>query len=542
MTIRIHQLSSLVANQIAAGEVIERPASVIKELLENSFDAMATSIHIDIDYGGINLIRISDNGCGIIADDLRLALAAHATSKIQQLDDLYAINSMGFRGEALASIASVARLSLSSRPADQPHAMKIESNNGEVTISPCAHNIGTTIEVKDLFFNAPVRKKFLKSEQQEFRAIEQVVRRFALSAPHIGLTVKHNNKLYLTLKPVDCEKSKLTRISKLLGKSFIEQALYLDTECAGIRIHGWISGLNYQRSQNDKQWLYINRRMVKDKLLNHAIKQAYEGFLYPGRFPACLLYITLPSEQVDVNVHPTKHEVRFQQPRLIHDLMVTEIIQSLGQEQAAPIMPIAPHGQDKYYVNEAPKSIFNPIDKNAYSSEQRWLSLNPHFALISLHGQRFMVDIARLQQDMAEQALSSAVFPLASRSLLVPVRQVIDRSSHALLEQHQESLNQLGIDFAFLSEDVLVVRSVPVDLPYLDISLFFDALLQKRQNSLSDLLVLLCASLAVDANNLTVDERGAIQQYIQHEIIDKGIEKRWCVSLTITNCRLLFDA
>ena len=327
---RIHQLSAHVANQIAAGEVIERPASVVKELLENALDAGADTLSIDIGFGGLNQVKISDNGSGILADDLSLAIAAHATSKIEQLNDLYTITSMGFRGEALASIASVSRLSLCSKPASQENAMLLQVINGEANLTPCARNQGTTVDVRDLFFNTPARKKFLKTPLSEYQAIEAVVKRFALSSPMMALTLKHNDKQMLVLPAAHCDQTRLLRIKKILGKPFIEQAIYLDVSRAGMRLQGWVSGDSYQRSQNDKQWVYINQRMVRDKLMTHAIKQAYESVLYPGRHPACLLYLSIPAEELDVNVHPTKHEVRFQQPRLVHDFITSQILHALG--------------------------------------------------------------------------------------------------------------------------------------------------------------------------------------------------------------------
>lgn len=315
---RIHQLPSLIANQIAAGEVIERPASVVKELLENSLDAGSDAIMIEIGYGGLNQIKISDNGIGIVADDLPLAIAAHATSKISTLNDLYAIESMGFRGEALASIASVAKVTISSKPETQDTAMSLRVQGTEMSITPCARNQGTTIDVVDLFFNAPVRKRFLKGEKLEFQAIETVVKRFALSAPGIALTLKHNGKQILALPPAINEQTRLTRMTRIMGSKFMKNAIYLDVERGAMRLYGWISDTGFQRSQNDRQWVYINQRMVKDKLITHAIKQAYDDLLYPGRFPACVLYFSIEHGEVDVNVHPTKHEVRFQQPRLVH--------------------------------------------------------------------------------------------------------------------------------------------------------------------------------------------------------------------------------
>ena len=327
---RIKPLSTAVANQIAAGEVIENPASVVKELLENALDAHATAITIDIGFGGLNQIKISDNGVGIFAEDLPLAIAPHATSKLSVLEDLSTLTSMGFRGEALASIASISRLTLSSKPADQDHAMMLHIDGDRPELSPCARSQGTTVDVRDLFYNAPVRRRFLKSERSEFLSIEQVVKRFALSVPEMAIQLKHNGKMVLELPAATQEQSLRVRIQRVMGKAFLETALVVDVERAGMHLTGWISGEAYQRSQNDKQWIYLNQRMVKDKLIQHAFKQAYENRLYPGRYPSCLLYLTIPTEEVDVNVHPTKHEVRFQQPRLVHDFIGSQLTQTLS--------------------------------------------------------------------------------------------------------------------------------------------------------------------------------------------------------------------
>ena len=238
---RIHRLSSTVANQIAAGEVIERPASVVKELLENALDAGATVVSVDLGFGGLNHIKVSDNGYGIYADDLPLAIAAHATSKISALNDLYHITTMGFRGEALASIASVARVSISSKPAEQSHGMMLSVEESEIQMQPTPRNQGTTIDVRDLFFNAPVRKTFLKSERLEYQAVEWVVKQFAMSAPKVALSLKHNGKQTLSLPAVTCEQSRLQRIKKLFGQAFLSDAVYLDETHEHFAIQGWIS-------------------------------------------------------------------------------------------------------------------------------------------------------------------------------------------------------------------------------------------------------------------------------------------------------------
>ena len=508
---RIHLLSASVSNQIAAGEVIERPASVVKELLENALDAGADAISIEIGFGGLNQVKVSDNGMGIVADDLPLAVAAHATSKISKLNDLYAINSMGFRGEALASIASVSRLSLYSKPVNQAHAMSMRVDGEILNLTPCARSQGTTIDVRDLFFNAPVRKKFLKTERSEYQAIEAVVKRFALSAPAVALTLKHNDKPMLVLPSAVCEQTKLARIKKLLGAAFVEQAIYLDVERAGMRLHGWVSGRDYQRSQNDKQWTYINRRMVKDKLLNHAVKQAYDGLLHPGRHPSCLLYLTIATDQVDVNVHPTKHEVRFQQPRLVHDLITSQIVAALGVEA----VPIVSHLPEKRPQIEASASHHWEI-RESYKPllTSSWLILNAQFAIIHLQDEPWLFNIESVQQHRLTALLHEQQYPLASRPLLVPVSVAIEPSHYALLEQLLPILADLGLQCDFMSDTRLRVRTIPLLLPSVDIQLFLQAL-----NSMTlprdELLKRLVACQSLDARQLSVDEKIELTAYVQ---------------------------
>ncbi|HBI21084.1 MAG TPA: DNA mismatch repair endonuclease MutL, partial [Legionella sp.] len=443
--VRIQRLSALVSNQIAAGEVIERPASVVKELLENALDASADVISVEIGFGGLNQIKVSDNGTGIVADDLPLAVALHATSKISQLNDLYAIRSMGFRGEALASIASVSRLSVSSKPEHQAHAMMLQIDGIAVHCVPCARSRGTTVDVRDLFYNAPVRKKFLKSEQREYQAIEAVVKRFALSAPAVALSLIHNDKSMFALPAAPCEKTRLLRIRKLLGKAFTDDAIHLDVERAGMRLQGWVSGPDYQRSQNDKQWIYINQRMVKDKLLNHAMKQAYDGVLHPGRHPVCVLYLTIPAGEVDVNVHPTKHEVRFQQPRLVHDFMTSQMVCALASCKPVaietPTYPLEIRESHPIYTRPTP---FSREREKVPAGQMRVLSdgpsypllvLNHAFAVVTIDGLHYLLDIERLQQHHLSQQLDAQTYPLASRPLLLPVRYATDTLMLASLER-----------------------------------------------------------------------------------------------------------
>ncbi|KTC95044.1 DNA mismatch repair endonuclease MutL [Legionella feeleii] len=542
---RIQQLPVTVANQIAAGEVIERPASVVKELLENSLDAQADIISIDIGYGGLNQIKITDNGIGIVAEDLPLAIAAHATSKIKQLSDLYSIASMGFRGEALASIASISRLTISSRPESQEHAMMLASDGHAIHMTPCARNQGTTVDVRDIFFNAPVRKKFLKTEQSEFQAIETVVKRFALSAPAIALNLTHNGKQRLNLPAAHCAQTRLQRIRKLLGKTFIEQAIYLDVEHAGMRLHGWVSNSEYQSSQSDKQWVYVNARMVKDKLLNHAIKRAYESLLYPGRYPACLLYLTLNPAEVDVNVHPTKHEVRFQQPRLVHDFITSQIQQALavprtscGYQQSS-VKEITTGQQIHENYLSLPLSI-KKIEQSAVVTSH-WITLNNAYALIFLQEQPYLVDIEKLQRHWLLSILAQESLPLASRPLLVPISYPVKEFSPDRINHYRQALNQVGVELGLAGENAMLVRSLPIAVPHLDIKRFLALVFKLNSPTNQQLIELLSLCQLFNAYQALPEETETLSAYLQTLYNAKELPV-WCRQLSTTLCESLLNA
>ena len=328
-------LSPQLANQIAAGEVVERPASVVKELVENSLDAGANKIQIDIENGGANLIRIRDNGCGIPKEELSLALARHATSKIADLDDLEAILSLGFRGEALASISSVSRLTLTSRTAEQTEAWQVyaQGRDMETTIKPASHPVGTTVEVANLFFNTPARRKFLRTDKTEFAHIDEVIRRIALTKFNTAFTLTHNGKIIRQYRPAEELNQQLKRVAAICGDDFVKNALRIDWKHDDLHLSGWVATPNFSRTQNDLSYCYINGRMVRDKVISHAIRQAYAQYLPTDAYPAFVLFIDLNPHDVDVNVHPTKHEVRFHQQRLIHDFIYEGISHALNNQE-----------------------------------------------------------------------------------------------------------------------------------------------------------------------------------------------------------------
>ena len=339
----IQVLPPQLANQIAAGEVVERPASVVKELVENSLDAGATRIDIDIERGGAKLIRIRDNGCGIKKDELALALARHATSKIASLDDLEAIISLGFRGEALASISSVSRLTLTSRTEQQQEAWQAyaEGRDQDVTVKPAAHPVGTTLEVLDLFYNTPARRKFMRTEKTEFNHIDEIIRRIALARFDVSFNLTHNGKMIRQYRAVTEGAPKERRLGAICGVPFLEQALAIEWQHGDLAMHGWVADPKHTTAAlAEIQYCYVNGRMMRDRLINHAIRQACEDKLGADQQPAFVLYLEIDPHQVDVNVHPAKHEVRFHQSRLVHDFIYQGVLSVLQQQLDAPL-PLA---------------------------------------------------------------------------------------------------------------------------------------------------------------------------------------------------------
>lgn len=393
----IQILPPLLANQIAAGEVVERPASVVKELIENSLDAGADKIQIDIEQSGSRLIRIRDNGYGIAKAEIQLSLVRHATSKIATLDDLENILSLGFRGEALASISSVSRLTLTSRTAEQNEAWQVYAQGQEMdtTIVPASHPVGTTVEVENLFFNTPARRKFLRSDKTEFAHIDEVVKRIALAKPTVHFTLTHNGKLIHQYKAANDTNSQLKRLVAICGNDFTEHALRIDWQYEEMHLQGWVAEPRFFRSQNDFNYSYVNGRMMKDKVILHAVRQAYADYLSPDQYPAFVLFLDLDPTLVDVNVHPTKHEVRFHQARLVHDFILQGVANALAQTselfaqndestmvaEAEKLQHIAEpnaHYQPTFNTNNAfPPAFKNnrqAAGENIFNANNRWAS------------------------------------------------------------------------------------------------------------------------------------------------------------------------
>lgn len=365
----IQLLSPRLANQIAAGEVVERPASVLKELVENCLDAGASQIDIELEDAGVKLLKIRDNGSGIGLENLPLALARHATSKIVTLDDLEGVASLGFRGEALASISSVARLELITSTDDSGKGWRVVAEGREMQsqVTPAPHPRGTSLIVRDLFFNTPARRKFLRTERTEYNHLEEVFRRLALSRLDVGFTLKHQGKLIHQLSAIpfdtDDERLQQRRIAQLLGKELVAQALTIEAVATGIQLTGWVGLPVYARAQADRQYFFVNGRVVRDKLVAHAIRQAYQDVLYGGRHPVFVLYLDVDPKVVDVNVHPTKHEVRFRDGRWVHDF----IFSSLHRRLSGALIGAEKHSEPKAV---AAQNNYLPLDRSAPQTNQ----------------------------------------------------------------------------------------------------------------------------------------------------------------------------
>lgn len=513
MSIRL--LSPELANQIAAGEVVERPASVVKELVENALDAGATSITVDIEKGGSQLIRIRDNGSGIPKDELELALSRHATSKIHQLSDLEQILSLGFRGEALASISSVSRLLLTSKPASQDAAWQAmaEGRDMQVHVRPAAHPDGTTIEVRDLFFNTPARRRFLKSEKTEFSHIEELLQRLALSRFDVAWTLTHNGQVVRQLKIASTAAEKQKRLQQLLGRTFAERAVWLESQYESMQLSGWILPAVLCTPQLIAQYSYVNGRMMRDKLLNHAIRQAY-GEQFPVNVqPGFVIYLQLDPSQVDVNVHPAKHEVRFHEARMVHDFVASALSQALTavhadlrltpQPPAAPRQaPVAPLQDTQSPSRQSPISVPTELDTPyrhsavptltprrhsmlSYSASAARVASASHAAqpwpvvseercenlaavkrvglLYDAMGRMLVVQQGRfVQLDTAHTlARTWLTHGMASAALMMPQRLQLTEQERDVLLSLGELPAQLGFDM-LVSNLTVVVRALPI--------------------------------------------------------------------------------
>jgi len=490
----IKQLPDQLANQIAAGEVVERPASIVKELIENSLDAGATTIELDIVKGGFELIKIRDNGCGIPKEELILAVQAHCTSKISSFDDLVAIESMGFRGEALASIVSVSRFEITSMPQSQDIAWTW--SEGELI--PASHPIGTSIAVRDIFYNTMARRKFLRSERTEFRHIEDVVKRIALSRFDVEIILKHNQRVVHRLNSAINLDLKIKRLEKLLDKKFVNHAIEVSYQSSGLSITGWLSNKDYSRGQSDMQYFYVNGRMVKDKVINHALRQVYQALLPPGRFPAYILNLKIDAQQVDVNVHPTKHEVRFREMRLVHDFVNHVIKDSLARVNSE-----INNNNEKYYsfsesTNVSHSNLNEPTAfREKYNNEfeskesketndyQNMESVNhksltknssllgyavgfcePNYLICHSQQGMVIVHLQRAAQHSVEIMWLEEfkLKEIKTKPFLFPISVQLDSQLCESADKDQSVIQSLGFDLSLQSSDTILLRSVPAFL------------------------------------------------------------------------------
>jgi DNA mismatch repair protein MutL len=520
---KISLLSTRLANQIAAGEVVERPASVVKELLENALDAGADRIDVEVESGGTRLIRVRDNGDGMDAEDLPLSLSRHATSKIHSLEDLEQVASLGFRGEALASISSVSRLGITSNAEAEGASglrAECEGNTMAVSVKPAPHPRGTSVEVRDLFFNTPARRKFLRTEKTEFGHLEEVVKRQALSRYEVAFQLRHNGKVVHQLSACDSDAARERRVAAVCGPAFINDALYIETDIGELKLWGWVGLPTFSRSQADLQHFFVNGRVIRDRLVSHAVRQAYRDVLYHGRHPAFVLYLELDPSLVDVNVHPTKHEVRFRDGRKVHDFIFRSLHRALAdvrpsdQRSATGEFPVAadsvavamepaqeslswgrPRPSDRAPAGAVREQVAGlrqlysapPLEQ---TEEQDVPPLG--YAVAQLHGVYILsqnreglvlVDMHAAHERITYERmkLAHAGEGVRSQPLLVPQTVAVSQREADCAENHAALFQQLGLRVQRAGEEALVLREVPVSLRDADVE-------QLLRDVLSDLL------------------------------------------------------
>jgi len=512
----IKRLPSQLVSQIAAGEVVDRPASVIKELVENSLDAEAGHIEVDVEQGGVRWMRVRDDGVGIPRDELALALGRHATSKVAGLEDLEQVRSLGFRGEALPSIASVSRLMITSRQQDQETAWRL-CGDGQVPQDepvPAAHPPGTSVEVRDLFFNVPARRKFLRTERTEFGHIEQVLARAALGRFAVAFQLRHNGRVLMRLPTAQGTAAMERRLAEVCGGGFAEQILYVEQEALGMRLWGWIARPTFSRSQPDLQYCYVNGRAVRDRMVSHAVRQGFEDVLYQGRHPAFVLYLEMDPREVDVNVHPSKHEVRFRESQRVHRFLAQSVKTTLAETADGVSQRAEHHGslwpQKADAQSAAPTSgtadlgLVQASGSEARDQMAAYLRLHPSpsdnaqgesaqgsppmgYALGQLHGIYILaqneqglvlVDMHAAHERITYERLKEALSGegVHSQSLLMPTGLTVSRREADALESHEALLAELGLEIQRTAPDRVAVRAVPAPLADADVDV--DALVR----------------------------------------------------------------
>ena len=464
---RIRVLPRELINQIAAGEVVDRPSSILKELFENSLDAGATHVEIDIEGGGSRLIRVRDDGHGIHCDDMPLALSNHATSKINKLRDLEAIGSLGFRGEALSSIDSISRLALMSRTAEDDHGWQLAGDACE----PVAHGIGTTVEVRDLFYNVPARRKFLRTERTEFAHLEQVARRITLSVPQVAVTLRNNGRVVWSVKSASSHEEQERRVARLCGNAFMEHAVHITSEASGLMLSGWMALPSLVRNQADLQFFYLNGRMVRDKTINHAMRQAYDDVLYSGSHPACVLFLKMPSQAVDVNVHPGKLEVRFHESRLVHDFIYSvlrnALVESTGVTQRSTLPNYDKALSTPHSVAEQVKNYSELIDggqqvKSSFPLGEAKTFIQHRFIVAKNTTGLVLIDSVHAREILILTGLEED--KIDTLPLLWPLSVTVSEQDADAFEQHKDLVEVLGFEMDRIGPQSLLVRQLPVVL------------------------------------------------------------------------------
>ena len=496
----IKPLPPQLINQIAAGEVIERPASAVKELVENSLDAGASFVTIEIEEGGARLIRVSDDGDGIIKEELALALSRHATSKIASLNDLEAVMSFGFRGEALPSMSSISRFAITSRVVENQAAwcMKTDGTETDMQVAPAAHPVGTTVELREIFYNTPARRKFLKTDKTEFGHIETVIKRMALSRFDVGFCLKHNQRIVIDTTPAIEFEDKAQRVGMLCGKDFVENSISLDVENGELALQGWVGLPTFSRSQTDMQFFYVNGRLIRDKLINHAVRMAYQDVLFHGRHPVYVLYLTIDPRLVDVNAHPAKLEVRFRESRAVHDFVYRRIKQVLTDARPDDYIPQAPYqappgsAASSSYQNmqqsSMPMSVAEPTQQyfthtDTGSARDAYMPSNDGsersdvptmgYAIAHLHNTYILaesqkglvlVDTHAAHERIVYEKLKKQydTGQLAAQPLLIPQKIHVSIDEMAIYEQNEVLFTELGVEVSASGPDSLLIRSIPV--------------------------------------------------------------------------------
>ena len=490
---RIHKLSETVSNQIAAGEVIERPASVIKELIENSLDAGASNITIHVEQGGTRLIRVEDDGHGVHPDDMQLALTSHATSKLSRLDDLLHIISLGFRGEALPSIASVSRFKMVSRinQSEQGWSVLVDPSDGRLEMTPAAHPVGTTVEVANLFFKTPARRKFLRSDKTEYLHILETLRRLALSCFTSNIRMLHNGKQVFVSGA--CQEQAQKRVAYIMGQEFMRNVLALDYQDNDMRLWGWLGTAEVSRNQTDRQYFFLNNRCIRDRQVNHAIRMAFAEDIYPGRHPVYVLYLEMDIALSDVNVHPTKNEVRFRHARNVHDFIYSSVHSALNDPHAG-FAGVADEKEQYDSANQesedrgwSQKNSSRPHyqkeqddDPSASSTLGQLLTcIEGNYLILRQGAGLILVDILAARKYLLRKRFQSAIpeSPVISRPLLVPVKFTFSESEASLILKHGDVLLKYGLSLDLISTQAVMVRTIPVILEDVDIKTLLQDLL-----------------------------------------------------------------